>query len=188
VTKLNDESLEGALYPVKSQASEAPHRLLFRAVIPVEAHYSKKNSKTISYRWSGSGANRRRGSPFIRTTDKAAMAEQFLVRILSSGERFSSSSHPLCIPLFLLLKFKLDSFYTKKGEVNLRAGDLSNLIQGVEDSLQKADIIKDDALITKLLASKEFGLQNEIVIELFTNEDSSAKPENKKSKKPTPGR
>ncbi len=53
--------------------------------------------------------------------------------------------------------FQLDNHFTKKGGVNLRAGDLSNLVQGIEDALQKAEIIKDDALIVSSWMQKTHG-------------------------------
>ncbi len=186
MTKSRDESLDRALPDIGCSPSKTPHRLLFRAVIPVENHYSKKNAKTIGYRWGKGKAfssSGKRFTPFVRSTDAAAMAERILVSHLSNGERFSSASHPISIPMLAVFKFKFTDFYTVKGEINRRSMDLSNVIQGVEDSLQKADIILDDALICKIIATKEFGLENEIVVELLTYEDAAAKPREKKSKK-----
>lgn len=163
--------------------SEAPHRLLFRAVVAVQKHYSKKNSKTIGYRRTKTG----RRAPFLMASAHAASSEQFLVSRLQAGERYASASYPISVPMLAVFTFSLDNFYEqKRGDINLRAGDTSNLMQGVEDSLQKAGIIKDDALITYVIAKRRFGLENEITIELFTDEDAASKPKDKKSKKPAP--
>lgn len=170
---------------VKRSPSEAPHRLLFRAAVQVEAHYSKKNSKTIGFRGGGNSnfAKRTGFTPFIRSKNKAANAESFLVSRLLQGERFASVDYPIRVPMLALFKFKLNNFYTKKGEVSLTAGDLTNILQGAEDSLQKAGIIANDALITKIIVEKEFGLENEIIIELLTNEKSASRPYQKKTNK-----
>lgn len=177
-----DEPLEGAMPEIGSPPSETPHRLLFRLVIPVEKHFSKKNAKTIRYRWKGG----QRGSPFLGATNEAAMAERVLVSHMQAGERFSSVSHPISLPMLAVFKFKFTDFYTVKGEINRRAMDLTNVIQGVEDALQKSEVILDDALITKIIANKEFGLENEIVVELFTDESAASKPKSKERKKPSP--
>jgi hypothetical protein len=176
VIKLSGEPSEGPKNGIPS--GEAPHRLLFRAVIRVEKHFSKKNGWTIGYR--------RGGGAFIRSGNKARSAEQFLVSELQDGERFSSVSYPICLPMFAVLHFELDNFYTTKGEINLRSGDTTNISQGVEDALQKAGIIRDDALITTILGRRRFGLQNQVTIELFTDEDAASTPKSKEGKKPSP--
>jgi len=52
-------------------------------------------------------------------------------------------------------KFYFTNFYTKKGEMNLKLGDLSNIIQHPEDCLTKAGVILDDAIIRSYDGSRK---------------------------------
>lgn len=189
--KLGHESMEGALQHAETTPSQTSYRLLFRAIIEVPSHYSKKNAKTIGYKWGRGKAFTSRGrrfTPFLRATNESAVAEQLLVQRLSCGERFSGADWPISVPMFGMFTFELDNFYTAKGEINRRAGDSSNLVQGVEDALQKAGVILDDALITDERIKRRFGITNRIIVELFTDDDAGASPKEKKRKKPNPRR
>jgi hypothetical protein len=63
--------------------------------------------------------------------------------------------------------FECSRFFTKKGTINQRSGDLTNLIQGPEDALTKAGIIADDSLITEIQAYKKHGDKDRIILVLI---------------------
>lgn len=116
--------------------------ILFSAEIPVDKHFSKKNN------WKP--GNRR-----IYSTTSAA--EQSLVYSLLERARAVNFGKPIDVPVYLLCVLKQHNFYTKKGKIkkiNRRAGDTTNLVQGVEDALQKAGIVLDDAFFTKHLLER----------------------------------
>lgn len=124
---------------------EAPKssKALFTADVYVDTHYSKKNGRTFNYRTGQIIYN-----PRVRAL------EQSLVLQLQQRARDIHFGDPIDFPVHLLCILQLSNFYTQKGKVNKRAGDLSNILQGVEDSLQKAGIISDDGLIVALTATK----------------------------------
>lgn len=158
-------------------------RVLFAVELTVPTHYSKKNSWTIGYkrgRWPNTSQGLR---PFIRATNKTAMAEGFLVQSLQNRARDLNFSEPISVPVRLLCVLQLEHFYTQKRTINLKAGDLSNLIQGPEDALVKAGILKDDALITELIAKKEWGPENRVTLSLFVDERFPNYPYNRTRKK-----
>lgn len=127
-------------------------KLLFSASIEVQGHSIKKNGKTIRYKW-GTGnarsAKGRRFTPFIASTNKQKNAENFLVLRLRERARSFQLDSPLSDPLWCLFKFQFPEteFYTLKKKMSLTIGDQSNLYQMPEDALQKAKVIKSDALI-----------------------------------------
>ncbi len=134
-------------------------RVLFRAEIPVGKHYSKKNSRVIRHKWGGrnpiTGGRKRYAYP--ATNNVYAAAEQLLVSYLQGRARDAGLLQPIDVPVHCVWIIQLDNFLTKKGKINTRAGDISNLVQGPEDALQKAGILKDDALITSCFIRKQQG-------------------------------
>lgn len=73
---------------------------------------------------------------------------------------------PISCPLQIMLTISVNNYYTQKGALNRRAGDLDNLIQGPIDCLMRAGIIEDDSQIVSIIADKVLG-PNEIRIKLF---------------------
>jgi Holliday junction resolvase RusA-like endonuclease len=165
------------------QESPNDDRVLFTAEIIVSKHYSKKNSKVISYR-RGRG-NSAASRPFIRTTNEARMAEEFLVLSLQSRARELNFSSPIDIPVRLLCVLQLPQLFTQKRTINLRSGDASNLVQGPEDALTKAGIIIDDSLITDLQVLKEWGVEHKITLSLSADSRYSNYPKQSATKKRT---
>ncbi len=156
------------------------NNLLFSTSIEVQSHSIKKNGKTIRYRWGkGNSYSKggRRFTPFIGSTDRQKGAEAFLVSHLRTRARDVSLSKPLNDPLWCMFKFQFpaDEFYTLKKKMCLTIGDQSNLYQMPEDALQRAKIIRTDALIrahclSTCLPSDRYKLE----IYLFPYEDSPA--------------
>ncbi len=64
---------------------------------------------------------------------------------------------------------ELTDYWTKgkPKRLNRTAGDLTNLIQGCEDALTKAEIIEDDSLIVSMSAVKTPSSRNAITMELY---------------------
>ncbi len=62
-------------------------------------------------------------------------------------------------PMKLVLRFY---FKDRQAEA-----DTSNLVEGVQDTLKKAGVIKDDKLVVKLEAEKFFGSEPRVEIEIW---------------------
>lgn len=158
-------------------------RVLFTASITVPKHYSKKNAKTIGYRRGGGIGSTNRLRPYIRATGEAAMAEAFLVQSLQNRARDLDISEPIDLPVRLLCVLQLTDFFTKRRTINLKGGDLSNLIQGPEDAMVKAGILRDDGLITEIIANKEWGPENRVTLSLVFDDRFPNYPYKGSSKK-----
>jgi Holliday junction resolvase RusA-like endonuclease len=139
--------------------------LLFSATFKVEKHHSKKNGWTIRNRGWRRNKLTGRAEPIkgIGATAEATAAEQFLVLHLQRRARDVDLREPISVPVHVLFVLQLDNLWAKPKRkrdpprINLRSGDISNLIQGPEDALQKAGIIVDDALIVSIEARKVSG-------------------------------
>lgn len=133
--------------------------ILFECTIEMPyGHYSKKNSKSI-----GRGRN---GKPFIRTNDKYAAIERYVLQCLQGRKLDLHYHESIQFPVSLVLNLQCDSCLTKKGVISRTGGDLDNLIQGPIDCLVKAQILADDSLVTRLTATKSHG-ENSISIRIY---------------------
>lgn len=112
--------------------------ILFQALIAVPSHYTKKNSKQIS-------RNRKTGKRFIRSSNKAQLCESQLAWKLARLKKLTPNQLAISCPINLQCVFHYKK--TKSGKPTKRVADLSNLLQGPEDALQKAGIILNDKLI-----------------------------------------
>ncbi len=157
--------------PAQGEATPDPN-LLFEHTLEVESHTSLKNRKVIGYKWRGKNrpASGSRKIPFLRTDTATKLAQNLLVLELQARARRILLSRPWDCPMLALWSLELTNFTTKKGTINKRAGDLTNLIQGCEDALTKAGIIADDSLIVQMKAEKKQSLDgvNRIHIKLFS--------------------
>lgn len=105
--------------------------------MPVTAHTSKKNDKTIF-------KNKRTGAMFIGGTAKSRGNLQALIdNFTLQGKK--QLTETIDEPIRVAMRFHYP--YTKKGLIPKKIMDLSNLYQGPEDALQKAGVIRDDSLI-----------------------------------------
>ena len=59
-------------------------------------------------------------------------------------------------PVHATFIFHFANFYTKQNKMNMRLGDLTNIIQLPEDCLQSAGVIQDDCLIYSLDGSRKY--------------------------------
>jgi Holliday junction resolvase RusA-like endonuclease len=141
---------------------------LFFHSIEVENHTSLKNRKIISYRWRGKHSAKR--VPFLRTESRTKAAQELLVLSLQARARDVGLSEPLGFPLRIVWTLELTSYWTKGKPIRLnrKAGDLTNLIQGIEDSLTKSRIIEDDSLFVEIYARKVPSLdgKNRIILRI----------------------
>lgn len=116
--------------------------VLFHSYIKVERHFTKKNHRPIK-------RNMKTGKPFIGKSSGLIGAENYLTSAyrmsLLRHNKFTTIDGPIwCVFLFF---FPHEEYFTKKGQVSQRLGDLSNLYELPQDALQKAGVIKDDKLI-----------------------------------------
>lgn len=120
---------------------------LFKAAIPGRAMVLKNNKRIF-----GSGRHKRI-LPSTRYVHWEKLAMLYLNR---SGAGVTMIDEPITA---------IYTFFLKDRSAE---PDLSNLIEGISDSLQKARILKDDKLIMSLIAYKFFGAENpRTEIELF---------------------
>jgi Holliday junction resolvase RusA-like endonuclease len=116
--------------------------VLFSALILTQKFAIKKNSKMIL-------RNRATGRPFISSNPRAKSLEEMLVlrlRSLAMQKRLDPiTDYVNCKITFY---FPRSVYFTKKGEISKLLPDLSNLFESVTDSLQKAQILENDRLIS----------------------------------------
>jgi Holliday junction resolvase RusA-like endonuclease len=118
---------------------------LFYTKLKIDKHWSKKNNNRI----------RKAGNRFfLGKTSELIKATDDLIRYLTLKKALYQTP-AIEVPIQAIFKFYFNNFFTKKNQMNLKLGDLSNLIQLPEDSLQKAEIIKDDALIMSYDGSRK---------------------------------
>ncbi len=140
--------------------SQSPQsHLLFHASIEVSAFSSKKNRKVIH-------RNFQTGRNFIGSDPKHAKLDRILVCALQSIARNLHFNKPINFAVRAVFLFHSPNWLTKKGSINKRAGDLSNLIQGPEDSLMAAQIIEDDSQILSYDGSRKI-LSQDTKIEIY---------------------
>lgn len=127
---------------------------LFKCIIELPAFPIKKNSKAL-YK------NRRTGKMFIGTNKKALDLTDFLLRELIKAKHMAKLETIECdVNVSFQFFYPMRSFFTKKNIRNAKLADLSNLIQGPEDALQKAGILKNDNIICSLDNSGRFAIDS----------------------------
>jgi len=155
--------------------------LLFEAVIYVASHYAKKNAKTIRYRGRKNApgfASRSTGLvPYIANTIANQQSEHVLVFHLSRVRSKLHLDSPICYPLHVVFNFFSPNWVKKQKtlklksqpplEINARAGDLDNIIQGPLDALVKARIITDDSIITDIKQRKIRSSKTAVHIQIY---------------------
>ncbi|MBL0233219.1 MAG: RusA family crossover junction endodeoxyribonuclease [Chitinophagaceae bacterium] len=114
---------------------------LFSLYTEVASHVSKKNNRDIFI-------NKKTGRMFPSKSTKLRDMEHYLTRQLINEKLRSSLKtidHPIEIKFTFL--FPNDHYFTKKGNINKKIPDLSNLYELPQDCLQKAGVIENDTLI-----------------------------------------
>lgn len=109
--------------------------VLFNCNLKVSKHYSKKNSNRI----------RRAGKRFFLGKPKELLDETNWI-VLNLRQQWHDRA-TLTENIHAEFKFYFANYYTKKGQMNKKLGDLSNLYQLPEDCLQAAGVIEDDCQI-----------------------------------------
>lgn len=137
------------------------NRALFYGEIKIPRHITKKNNRTI-YK------NKKTGRLFPGKSSGLVLAETTIKNSLILLKRRFNINDPIDVPLHVLFLFHFakEDFFTKKGLVNQKLPDLSNLVQLPEDCLQSAGIIKNDTLIHSLDFSRRLP-SNETRLEIF---------------------
>lgn len=116
--------------------------VLFKFATRVRKHWSIKNANKI----------RKAGNRYFIGKDQELLNDkEFLTLELKQAWKKDTITQPI----HAQFKFYFVDYYTKKGEMNKRLGDLSNIIQMPEDCLQAAGIIQDDALILSYDGSRK---------------------------------
>lgn len=108
--------------------------MIFHFKAKVQRQWSMKNNNVI----------RRAGSRlFVGKQQSLINDRDWLILQLKQAWQ----NEPISTPVHVTYKFYFKDFYTKKNQMNLKLGDLDNLLALPNDCLQKAGVIKDDALI-----------------------------------------
>lgn len=124
------------------------NELLFKASIPGRPIVKKNTARRV-----GRGRSTRLiYSPKFVSWEKNAMAA------------ILASFRGKCIESTVRAKF-IFHFANHQSEA-----DLSNLLEGPQDALVKAGVLKDDVLICDLSAKKHFGQEPRVIIELWSEE------------------
>lgn len=116
---------------------------VFDAFFELSRHSLKKNQKSIGYRKTSKGVK-----PFIRDAKNGLLSNELSVNLKAALRKYENFK-PIDTSIIAEFTFYFpnEKFFTKKKTQSLTIGDLSNLYQGVEDCLQKCQVIKNDALI-----------------------------------------
>ncbi len=136
--------------------------LLFKFTTEVPKHWSMKNNNRI----------RKCGARTFVGKEQRLINDKIMLT-LQLREAWRGNA-PICTKVHAVFKFFFADYYTKKGEMNLKLGDLSNLLQLPEDALQAAGIIHDDALIASYDGSRKhpsINGKNILEIELYLFEE-----------------
>ena len=128
---------------------------LFQIEIGVNKHWSQKNNNTI----------RRTGQRlFVGKQQKLINDKNWLILQLRQAWQ---NKKTISRPVHVKLTFAFKDFYTAKNEMNLKLGDLDNLLCLPLDALTIAGIIRDDALVMSLDGSRKApGTTNKLSIEI----------------------
>ena len=137
---------------------EAAERIMFHCVVrhPEFQHVSKKNGRPI-FR-SGRG----QGRAFIGKSDKLRTMESLLRDQFASQGRMLGLEGALPGPYHAIYHFH----FSKKHNRTRLLSDLSNLLEIVSDSLEKADIIDNDRFIESFDGSRKIKSE-ETKLEVF---------------------
>lgn len=129
---------------------------LFKINLEVNKNWSQKNNNRIRFT----------GKRFFLGKQEALIRDRdYLVLALKNAWKNKPTING---PIHAKFTFGFANYYTAKGKMNLKLGDLSNLVQLPEDCLQKAGIIADDALIMSLDGTRKTpSVKNELTIEIF---------------------
>lgn len=112
---------------------------LFHCSFPIEKHISKKNNRPVV-------------NGHLIKSAKLRNAEKYLIEKFTYYKNMQKIEKPFNEPLWLIMHFIFprEDYYTKQSKYTQRSKfvpDLSNMYEIVQDCLQSAGVIKDDALV-----------------------------------------
>jgi Holliday junction resolvase RusA-like endonuclease len=114
---------------------------------------------------------------FLGKSNELKTYENLLILEMRRQAKLQNITEPYKGPVWVMMLFFFKNFYTKKGEMNLKLGDLSNLYQLPEDCLQESGIIANDSLIMAHdLSRKLHGPETLLEIFVFKHEQLNARP------------
>lgn len=140
--------------------------ILFRAVLDVEHHVSKKNSKQSFF-------NAKSGRSWVKRSDRAIKAQNDIEAQLSLQRNRQLHGETIHGDVQVTLIFAFKDFYTSKMMRNKRLPDLDNLFCLPLDALTNIGVLIDDQNVCSLDGSRRVpGDKNtlEIIIMDFKNE------------------
>lgn len=145
-------------------------QLIFHCKIPLQHHVAKKNNRPIF-------KVRATGRSFLGKSPELQKYELLLVAEFQRQARLQNIVKPHDGPIWAMFHFYFPNFFTKKGQMNMKLGDLSNLYQLPEDCLQKAGIIENDSLIMSHDLSRKLpGQECLLEVFLFTYHELNERP------------
>lgn len=129
---------------------------LFQLELNVNRHWSQKNNNTI----------RRSGKRlFVGKEQRLINDKNWLILQLRQAWQ---NKKTISRPVHVKLTFAFKDYYTLKNEMNLKLGDLDNLLCLPLDALTAAGVIRDDALVMSLDGSRKVpGAANKLSIEIY---------------------
>ncbi len=138
-------------------------KCLFKATIPVQGHASKKNNWQIQY-------NRKTQQRYIGADSRTKKAADLLLLQLRQRAIDDGITEPLKGRMrgLFLFGFPREKFYTSDLKESQNMGDCSNLVQIVEDCLQKAGIIENDFWLAPITIDRVVSKTMCVHIELYS--------------------
>lgn len=135
---------------------------LFHAVIPVDRHIVKKNSRPI---WRG-----RLGKSMALRNAENTLTLAIIQEMKSIDNNQMNYPITTDVSAKITFYFPTKRFFTKEGKRNKKLPDISNLYELVQDCLQKAGVLFDDNQIDNHDGSRRKPWPSEryaVAIELF---------------------
>lgn len=121
--------------------------VLFRAIVEVDKHIVKKNSKSAFF-------DKRTGKAWVTRSKDAINAQNYLEKLISVERNRQLHGAQIEGDIQVSLIFHFKDFYTKKMKRSEKLPDLDNLLCLPLDALVKAGIIRNDSQVCSLDGSR----------------------------------
>lgn len=121
--------------------------ILFRCLLEVDNHVSKKNSKQSFF-------NAKSGRSWVKRSDRAINAQNDIEKKLSQERIRQLHGETIHGDIQVSLIFTFKDFYTAKLTRNKKMPDLDNLFCLPLDALTKSGVIEDDQNVCSLDGSR----------------------------------
>ncbi len=117
--------------------------LLFRTVVEVDSHASKKNSKNAYY-------DKKSGRAWVTRSHKSIKSQNHVETQLQVAKNRQLHGQTIMCDVQITMVFYFVDFFTKKMTRNKKLHDLDNLLCLPLDALTKVGVIEDDSQVVSL--------------------------------------